>query len=85
MLKIVSLIKHSVYSGYTYRAVSVKVLGDHKVHSAVLLSLPGIDLTTVLVQFLSSQQLLLMDWILLCQWFLLMLAALVDHRRFVQM
>ena len=44
MLKIVSLIKHSVYSGYTYRAVSVKVLGDHKVHSAVL-SCPGIDLT----------------------------------------
>ena len=50
MLKIVSLIKHSVYSGYTYRAVSIKVLGDHKMHSAVVLSFPGIDLTRVLVK-----------------------------------
>ena len=39
-----------MYSGYTYTAVSIKVLGDHKVHSAVLLSLPGIDLTTILVK-----------------------------------
>ena len=45
-----NFIKHSVYIGYTYRMVSIKVLGDHKVHSAVLLSLPGIDLTTVLVK-----------------------------------
>ena len=32
---------------YTYRAVSIKVLGDHKVYSAVVLSFPGIDLTRV--------------------------------------
>ena len=43
-------IKHGVYSGYTYRAVSIKVLGDHKVHSAVLLSFPGIDFTAVLIK-----------------------------------
>ena len=30
-------IKHGVYSGYTYRATSIKVLDDHKVHSAVVL------------------------------------------------
>ena len=50
MLKLASLIKQGVYSGYTYRAVSINVLGDHKVHSPVVLSFPGIDLTTVLVK-----------------------------------
>ena len=50
MLKLVSLIKQGVYSGYTYRAVTIKVLGDHKMYSAVVLSFPGIDLTTVLVR-----------------------------------
>ena len=39
-----------MYKQYTYSAVSVKVLGDHKVHSAVIHPFPGIDLTTILVK-----------------------------------
>jgi len=72
-------IKHGVYSGYTYRAVNIKVLGDRKVHSAVVPSFPGyryrFDHSTGQRSpcpdqwFLRSQQLLLMDWISLYQWY----------------
>ena len=44
------LIQHDRYSWYTYRAVSVEVLGDHKVHSPVVCPFSGVDLTTILVK-----------------------------------
>ena len=41
------------YSGHSYSAVSIKVLCDHEVHSAVIYSFTGVHLTTVLVKDLS--------------------------------
>jgi len=42
---------HDLYiEGHTYSAVSIKVLCDHKVHSAVIYSFTGVHLTAVLVK-----------------------------------
>ena len=37
-------------NGQTYSAVRIKVLGDHKVHFAVIYTFTGVHLTTVLVK-----------------------------------
>jgi len=42
---------HDLYiQRHTYSAVRIKVLCDHKVHSAVIYSFTGVHLTTILVK-----------------------------------